>query len=467
MKPVMNWVKAHWMIVACVAVILIVLPAGYVGSMLWNDSIKTAREREGKAKLDEVNNSKITYAAPTLSAESKALEAKAAPNTKMTEFFKQQSDKVRALGEAVVKDAEQFNRMGRKPLVEGLFPKAANRSEENFKSLEIAQLLVGDPLAGRPAAYQKLLDDVRAGPPSDPRKVYQQLKDAMDRENEKNRGAAGAEPVRSKEEQEKLTAMMVNLRRDAYLRAARSVSVYATLDSFPGGVAVPGEAGANMGGILRVVPPQPPGVTQSFVWQWDYWLLQDLLNVVRVANAGPDGTPRAVPDSIVKRIGKIVIDAAPGSIAPPASADGAPAPAAGSMALTSVLPADFAHSITGRRAGPENPLYDIRKAKMTLVVSSARLPEFLNAIGRSNFISVLDIDIGDVDMWADLEQGYYYGEENVVRVDVELETIWLRSWTMQYMPAEIRQRLGLPPIEDPKPAESAGTDATGGASPRT
>ena len=54
MKPVVNWVKAHWMIVACAAVILIVLPAGYVGSMLWNDSIKTAREREGKAKLDEV-----------------------------------------------------------------------------------------------------------------------------------------------------------------------------------------------------------------------------------------------------------------------------------------------------------------------------------------------------------------------------------------------------------------------------
>lgn len=464
MKPVLNWIKAHWMIVASVAVILIVLPAGYVGSSIWNDAIRSAREREGKAKLDEVNNAKVTYAAPTLSPEGKALElSKVAPNQRLTEFFKQQSDKVRELGESVVKNAEQFNRYGRKPLVDGLFPKAANVRDENFKGLEMAQLLVGDPLAGRPSAYQKLLDEVRAGPPADPRRVYQSLKDAADREIEKNKGAGGGDANRSKEEQEKLTAMLVNLRRDQYLRSARSVSVYGTMDCFPGGggAAPTGPESAGVGGILRVVPPQPPSVAQCFGWQWDYWLLQDVMNVIRVANAGPDGTPRPVPDAVVKRIGRIsFVDAVPGTQPTAASPTGEapPAPAA-PAALTSVIAPDFAHSITGRKISLENPLYDIRRVKVSLVVSSARLPELLNAIGRANFLSVLDLDLSEVDMWADLEQGYYYGEESVVRADLELETIWLRSWTTPYMPADVRAKLGLPPIEEPKPADSAANPA--------
>jgi len=458
-KPVLNWIKAHWVIVACVAVILVVLPAAYVGSMIWNDSIRSNREREGKAKLDEVNNAKVTYAAPTLSVEGKALELKSAPNTRLTEFFESQSKKVREFGEAAVKNAEQFNQMGRKPLVDGLFPKPASRADENFKSLELAQILVGDPLAGKPSAYQKLLDSIRAGGPSDSRRVHQTLKDVHDREIEKMKGAAGGDPNLSKEQQDKLTAMMVGLRRDTYLRNSRAVSVYATADAFPLGVAASGDSssGGSMGGILRAVPPQPPGVTQSFIWQWDYWLLQDLLHIVQVANAGPDGSPRPVPDAVVKRINRIVIDAAPGSFALPTGPDAAPPPAAATT-LTGMIAPDFTASITGRKSGPENPLYDIRKAKMALIVSSARLPEFLNAIGRANFISVLDIDMAEVEPWADLDQGYYYGDESVVRLEIELETVWLRSWTVPLMPPDVRARLGLPPIEEPKPAEGT-TDA--------
>jgi hypothetical protein len=56
---------------------------------------------------------------------------------------------------------------------------------------------------------------------------------------------------------------------------------------------------------------------------------------------------------------------------------------------------------------------------------------------------VTDLDLGEVDAWAALDEGYFYGDEHVVRVTLEVESIWLKSWLVPMMPEELRKALGM------------------------
>lgn len=100
-------------------------------------------------------------------------------------------------------------------------------------------------------------------------------------------------------------------------------------------------------------------------------------------------------------------------------------------------------SITGRSTSPSNPDYDVRNAEIVAVVSSERLAVFLDALSRVNFNTVLQVRLGEVDVKADLERGYYYGNEHVVRATITLETVWLRNWTSPLMPASVKKTLGI------------------------
>ena len=110
------------------------------------------------------------------------------------------------------------------------------------------------------------------------------------------------------------------------------------------------------------------------------------------------------------------------------------------------VPDDFSVSHTGRRS---NHLYDVRHARLTVDVESRRLPELINALSRTNFMAVLMVTITDVDEHEMLRQGYLYGRTDVVQAELLIETIWMRSWTTELMPQEIRYQLGV----DKRPEE--------------
>ena len=59
-------------------------------------------------------------------------------------------------------------------------------------------------------------------------------------------------------------------------------------------------------------------------------------------------------------------------------------------------------------------------------------------------MTVLDADIYSIDPWDLISQGYYIGTDYPVRVEMEIETLWLRSWTKAYMPPAVREQLGIP-----------------------
>jgi hypothetical protein len=122
------------------------------------------------------------------------------------------------------------------------------------------------------------------------------------------------------------------------------------------------------------------------------------------------------------------------------------------------LPDDFTASPTGRES---NPIYDVRHAVLTVIIDSSRIPQLLNALSSVNFMTVIGMDVEDVDEYEALREGFYYGSDDTVSLDLTIETLWLRSWTAGHlteqiaadnneqfneglMPDEIRYKLGLP-----------------------
>lgn len=411
MKNILPWIKSNVAIVVLSAVILLIIPAAFVGSSMWNARIKKNREKAVSTAMSQLDSSTVTYTAPPAVPGGNPITFKwAAPNKAATEFFRENRTKIEEQIKRITVEAEAINKGGHAPLLEGVFPTPTGPT----KTVEFTELLVGK--GDTPSAYQKLLNDIKAGGPADPARVAEILNEAERSAREALQASKSTDkftPEELKEHAERL----VKLRLGQYKAHAATISVYATTECLPKDV-------------LRSIPSEPPPVTACWTWQEDYWAIADLLNAVKEANLidgkltgdGRSGVDR----SVVKRVEQIAL----------------------------FQRDSMGDTITGRKGGPTNTVYDVRPASMTVIVSSARLPQFINAISRTNFMSVIDVDFTEVDTHRDLAQGYYYGDEHVVRATVTLESIWLKSWTTALMPEEEKKR-----------REATGEEAAAAAAP--
>lgn len=464
-KQVLQGVKKHWAIPTLSVVTVAILGTTWWFSSGWNQQIKTDQEKAANDLLSQVNNLKVTYALPTIGT-GPAVEQKSEPNAVLTQRYAERKKTLLSGGESVVKAAEAFNLAGKAPLVEGLFPEP-KAGEQLSKPLDFVTKLVGNNERGIPSAYAALLADVGAGGPVNAAVLEAQLKDIEKREIEKIRGSSPTREL-TPTEKESLQKLLVEARRNEYVRKANEVRVYGDMSAFPGAGsagsgATPGRSSgfgdaASSGGILLTAPSTPLSVTQAFNYQADYWFLKDLFAIVKNANS-VNGRPLPVREAVIKRIEKIEL--LPWRVQTAASATPAPG---GTPTDPSAAAAAVGESITGFSDSAGANIYDVRKAKLQLIVSSSKLPEFFNAVARTNFMTVTGIAMEKVDGWNELANGYYYGDENVVRVLVDIEAIWLRSWTEQYFPKAVRTALGLPDLPDPN-AKPEGQPADGQTPP--
>ncbi len=115
---------------------------------------------------------------------------------------------------------------------------------------------------------------------------------------------------------------------------------------------------------------------------------------------------------------------------------------------------DFEYSATSRIS---NQLYDVRHARLLVIVDYRQLPILMRELSQVNLMTVLNVRITDVDEYQSLRNGYYYGDADAVEVELLIETIWLRDWTKQYMPEPVRKMLYVD--VDEKDAKAAGQPA--------
>ena len=492
-KDILAWVKSHIVIVISTVFILAVLPVAFFFSTTWLKKIVKTQEETATKELSAVKGAEIEYRLRQIDPSQPAISEKNAPNAALIEHFKKANEKLEATAQAAAVKGSDFNKgvgaeaasIGRKefkPLVDGLFPKPV-LTEEQSKSANARDIFdeqealrlndMEDALLGKRGKanpYGRLMAEIGAGGPLEAQRLEETIRDMRTREVEKiTSNARGL----TEEEGLKLKAQLQD-RRLAELQArARSLGVYMTMDALTrASASTPGSQGRNRGrttnedelsaiAFERIAPEQLKR-PQLFLKQWDLWLLSDLLTSVRLANQGTATSPVGIDKGVVKRIERIEIlmpekileldKKGSGDAELDALQAAEPETAPTSDVPAGMVPLDKSKSITGRVRGGWNDVYEVRRAKLTCVVSSARLNEFLAAIAKTNYVSVTDLDLTEVDSWAALAEGYYYGDEHVVRASIEIESIWLKSWLVPMMPEELRKALGMKVEEAAPPA---------------
>ena len=301
--------------------------------------------------------------------------------------------------------------------------------------------MAGDRAAGSPTIYEGLLRSIGAGEAPDPVKLAATIQDVRDRETERMLAESGTGSI-SPEQQEQLTKLLADRRLAEAQRRAKEVSVYMTMGAF--GSQAFGE------GSSQIPPPDKgdrvatdvPSLSEAFAWNFDYWVVSDLLRAIDKANTDAGGTRANVENALVKRVEQLSVAALPlvAAAAKEEERNSFGELIEDNSEFIQGTGIDPSASVTGRVSSAD---YDVVHTKLTLVVDASRLPRLFKAFADTNLITVLDMDVSEVDLWEDLRQGYYYGNSPVVRVSLELETVWLRDWTVPMMPQSVRDALGV------------------------
>jgi hypothetical protein len=461
-KKVLNWVKAQWLVVLFLALVLIAVPCGFIFGRMWHSKILEEQAKLASDKQKAIDGAKVTYSVASPVPGVPGIDDKGEPNAKKTEFFTAAKARFEAESKGVVEAAIAHHagspdRPRFPVLVQDLFPSPKNPGDLNRRTLDFVKALVGDDK--RPSAYKDMLAIARAGSVADPKQVAQELADEYSRQLEQVRGN-NKDFAMDEAQEKRIKEIMVGKRLGLYQRRASDIGLYATTDNLP----------ANPAKVLRVIPATPPSIQECFAWQADLWAITEVIRAIALANTpAGESTSASVDRAVVKRL--LMVEpltwlrlARATEEEPFNQPEARPADTGAAVdGVSSLIAPKWGASVTGRWGGKTNKLYDVRDVRLTVIVSSARLPEFIDAISRSNFMAVTKVDLSKVDMWADLEAGYYYGEENVVRATIDIEMVWFKSWLDPIVPTtSLRDQLGLAPLKDVKEPPPAGPE---GATP--
>lgn len=455
MSGFLSWFKANFIIVILAILTIVPLPVAWYIAGGMNSKLREERQSEASKALRDVEAAKVTYTVPVLGANEQPISDAGPPNAAKTAFYREERQKREAMVAAVKERAVEFNAKNRGVLVEGLFPRPASGAPAQLLPFEMASEVLATGGEGSPSAYDELFRSLRIRPALDSELLRERvaaLKSAL--MSQIAPGISEAEMEESARNQ--IQQQLVEQRLGALETHARDTSFYADESILPDSVP-------------RNVPAAAPSLVTCFNWQADYWLISDVLSALAEANNSFDtnGLGGNVIDGVVKKVESIDFQPFVSALAvssnmsndmpvQPLTGDDAaraasrarnqatrtPSPFGGNQAAPSPMGVSF----TGRGKEPSD-LYDVRTVRVTLIASYAKLPALIDAISSYNFMTVTDADIYAIDPWDLISQGYYAGTDYPVRVELEIETLWLRSWTKQYMPQAVRQQLGIPEDE--------------------
>lgn len=457
MTPVLQWIKSHVLIVICSAIIIGAPVAAYIVSGGMNASLRDELQSSASSlrKLDGLRSTNVSLEVPG----GKSVSMSAVANPKLIEAYEKAVKSISGASETVHTAGLRKNRRsaGRMrsadDLVDAGFPVPKSKKAYEELPFEFHTALV--------AAYAKLFDRVGAGMPPSIQEVGEQLsRNQMYFVSNKARKDSVSEL-----DDREVDTMRSEL-SDARLNFYRSW--------------VSGESGRPIvrfyadESALRI-PPEPTTLVPLatlFDWQWKFWITEDILLGLASANGDQSvitGPVKRVLSLSIEDLGVDVAESgrsgssagrsggmAGGTVAGRNNAGrgrgasagrGAPSGAAvpahpGKAQVDPSREARIDHgvSITGRQT---NDVYDVRRVTCSLVVSTTGITDMVDALSRQNFMTVLDLRIRPVNVFEAATEGFIYGIEPVSKVDLVIETIWMREWTADLMPPDLRDALGI------------------------
>ena len=449
MNNVLSWVKQNVFIVVFGVVIIAAAVGGPLVASMLNEGVNKRLEDRAKkfSELSSLEKTQVTN--PSTQEVITTVVNEQLLNRYRDVVESQAADAQRVREMAVNHNRKNFSLIlppGWDPNAVYLFPEPIDRQVLDYRPGEFWELVSGK--------YQSIVDSVGAGMPPSTEDISEDIRRA-DGQFRLTQLFKNVTDELSADEQQKLRDHLQQVRLGRYNEIAKSVSFYAS----PNQLAIP-----------SFDPAAAIGLADMFVWQWDTWIVQDILEAIATANADS----RNVLDAPVKRLLYLQVHdnptaASQGGSSGSSGSSGGSAPGFGGAgeggfgagrgpkppdAATPVLPAnpkmpvptDFNWSFTGRKT---NPLYDVRRASLGLVVEAQRLPDVLDALAKQNFFTVLNMELAPAEPFDHVREGFMYGSKPVLRVAMEIETVWLREWTTEFMPPDLKTILSIPLPVDP------------------
>jgi len=420
MKPVLAWLKANLVTVISVVVALAALPTMLIMSSGWQSDLKSEVQNEVNQDVRAIQGITVQYGIPSLDPSEQAVSFRQVPNEPTNEAIRERLTTMQQHSDRLLEAALERNSRGKTPLVDGLFPEP-DPAQEQSKRQEIAERW--------PEAHRELLREVDAGGPPDPDAILSRLQ--AERERLISRMVPVGDAELDAEQRAQIQEQLTRMRLEAYRDHALQVRFYATPDVF-----------RNVSEWDVAARGGPPSLERAWDWQHRYWMHEDFIEALRVANTDEVGQMTSAPFGAVKRVESISVDPWPLVELTEEVSPGVP----GQAAVSQPVPTNYEVALSGRTAWPEaeNPLYDIRYIEASLIVASDQIPVLLNAIAQVNLMTLLDLDVEDVDDAADFALGYDYGSDDVVRARLLVETIWMRPWMAPLMPPKVRAAMNVP-----------------------
>jgi hypothetical protein len=459
MNKVLGFVKGNLVVVISVVLILAFLPTGYIFAGKWNTKVyEKAKAAYDKEKRNLDSRGSVTYGMIAVLEGEQDLTESRAPNNAVTEFYVQNNEEREAQVLDVVARGTAFNQGDHVELVPGILPKASDDRTMVRLAREMAEAIVGTP--STPSVYQRKLQRLNAGSPPDPEGLAATLVQVKEDQQKRYEGS-NADGKLTPDQTKQLEKDIVSRRLGEYIGRSNSLTFYCSPDSFITSRRSPqstGRAGRSQGGADRTEYSDVPGdmptsvsaidETQVFNWLWDFWVISDVLDAVGAANTSAQTGSMAIPNAPVKSVELIRVSKLETADAPVSddqqSSGRSGRSGRGQTGAVSTQVDDAQPSHTGRKSGQPGSAFDLRTVELVAVVSSQDLPRLIDAIGKSNYMTVTDVDLAEVDVWSDLEGGYYYGDSHVMRASITIETVWLRSWMAPLMPDAVKLALGIP-----------------------
>lgn len=335
----------------------------------------------------------------------------------------------------------------RTEMLEGLF--SSSNDSLAYRSRDVYRQAFIDMLKPwRPEGPAWRLD---AGPPPSPDEINARIAEVeADLFQDADRGGQDEAAARFELQQKRNALLML------FQENAQSIHVYAPTDP----ALMPFQIGAWINGTGK------PDMVTLWEAQMQLWIQQDLAAAIAWANrvwenADPSGEGgSSVINAPIKRLlsmgvvqGYVGTHTA-GGMGQFASGDSGRGgmsrfnPGSGGNARgggqTTRQPSDrnFHVSPTGRVS---NSMYDVRHATLSIFADARQLPRVFESFSKVNFMTVIDCQVQDVDEFGPdgLASGYFYGDADVVRVDLVIECVFLRNWTSRLMPDEAKGYVGI------------------------
>ena len=479
MTPVLRWIKAHIVIVVCAIVMIAAPVVAWMLSEGMNEELRT-RIAQGTSKvgeLDRLKKSSVTLEVPG----GTPIRLTTVINQPLLDAYEKAVGKISGeatqIHDAGVAQNREVNGTprGKNDIIAGMFP-APRANEAETLPFEMYDALI--------EAYTRLLNQTGAGAAPDPEQVSEQIAQRRYRRIGQLKGGAGSSATLDDEAMDKLTSELtdarLNLYRDYVLGESRisggpsgQIRFYADLRSLD----------------LPSRPTSVPDLVTLFGWQWDYWIAQDVLWSCSDANEGKTAINGPVKRLVSLNI--LPLGEEGGSTQRGGNAGGGggggmmggmggggqpgrrsnsnaggggggntnPNAALGMPQIDPTREAkiDYNSSISGRSS---NEVYDVRIIELKMIVSTSGFPQFMDALAKRNFMTILNVSMKPGNAFAAAQNGYIYGVEPISEVTLRVESVWLREWTAETMPAGVRDLLGIK-SDPPKTADTRTSEVPG------